>query len=247
MHSRRHCVQFRLGMKSRLIPNHDVFRAGITRRQVLQKQAAHLQTHFRQAQKLRRIFPVHCQRRVKVAPFIFRPIRPGRPQAPQRPTLAHHRDQTITMFIGHPHPHRLSTSHVQARQPFAERVLEHCDGRRVFLRVGLARHFQDPAQFSQPVIHAGQLEPNPMLLSQPVLNFLGTLPAARLQAGQQFLEGWALHLRAGPAAMLTLQQAGQTAGLEGVHPGEKPPAADAQLLGDLFRGELSARRSPCSQ
>jgi len=36
--------------------------------------------------------------------------------------------------------------------------------------VGLARHFQDPAQFSQPVIHPGQFQANRMPLAQPVLN-----------------------------------------------------------------------------
>ena len=70
-----------IAMKAGLIPNHDVFRVRVARRQMLEKQPAHLQTHFRQTQKLRRILPGHFQGRVEVTPFIFRPIRHGRADA----------------------------------------------------------------------------------------------------------------------------------------------------------------------
>ena len=106
-----------------------------------------------------------------------------------------------------------------------------------FLRVGLARHFQDPAQFSQPVIHPGQLEADRVPLAQPVLNLLGSLPPAGLQPGLQFFEGVALHLWHGPATVLTLQQSGQPAGLECAHPIKKTAAANAQLLGNLRGGQ----------
>jgi hypothetical protein len=155
MHMLRHNVQFWLGVKPGLIPDDHMFGSRVAPCQMLQKQVAHLQTHFRQAQKLRRILTVYFQRRVEVAPFIFGSIRHGRTHASQRPALAHYRNQTVTVFIGHPQAYRSSTSYVQVRQLFAKRLLELFGGSRVFLRVGLARHFQDPAQFSQPVIHPG--------------------------------------------------------------------------------------------
>jgi hypothetical protein len=240
MHMLRHNVQFWLGVKPGLIPDDHMFGSRVARCQMLQKQVAHLQAHFRQAQKLRRILTVYFQRRVEVAPFIFGSIRHGRTHASQRPALAHYRNQTVTVFIGHPQAYRSSTSHVQVRQLFAKRLLEHFGGGRVFLRVGLARHFQDPAQFSQPVIHPGQFQANRMPLAQPVLNLLGPLPPTRLQPGQQFLAGIAFDLRHGTATVLSLQQSGQTTGLECVHPVEKSTTTDVQLLGNLRRSHLSA-------
>jgi hypothetical protein len=44
--------------------------------------------------------------------------------------------------------------------------------------------------------------------------------------------------------MLTFQQSGQPTGLERVHPVEKTPPTDAQLLGNLCGGHLSAGRQP---
>ncbi|HEX5399392.1 MAG TPA: hypothetical protein VFY06_10130 [Verrucomicrobiae bacterium] len=59
MHRQRHQMpphrqgaQFRPGMKGRLIPDHDVFSLWITRRQMAQKQTAHFQAGFQQAQNL---------------------------------------------------------------------------------------------------------------------------------------------------------------------------------------------------
>jgi len=43
-----------------------------------------------------------------------------------------------------------------------------------------------------------------------------------------------------PATVLTLQQAGQSARLEGIHPIEKSATADTQLLGNLGGGQLPA-------
>src|ERR1035437_7291400 len=234
-----YCGYCGFGVKSGLIPDDHVFGSWVARRQMFQKQAARFQTHFRQTQKFRRILPVHFQGRVEVSPFVFSPIRHGRTHAPQRPAFAHHGDQTVAVFIGHPQVHRPSTSHIQARQLCAERVLELFGCGRVFLRVGLARHLQDPAQFSQPVIHPGQLQTNPVTIPQPVLDFLGPLPLARLQSGQQFGQDGALHLGRGPATVLTLQQSGHTAGLERIHPVEETAAADAQLLGNLRRRHLA--------
>jgi hypothetical protein len=47
--------------------------------------------------------------------------------------------------------------------------------------------------------------------------------------------------------MLTLQQSGQPARLERVHPVEKTAAADAQLLGNLRGGQLPAGSQARSQ
>ncbi len=102
-------------------------------------------------------------------PCVLGPIGRRRPHAPQRPALAHHRDQTITVFIGPPQAHPSSTSRVQVRPLCAKRVLERFGGGRVFFARGLARHFQDPAPFSQPVIHTGPLQADRMPLPQPGL------------------------------------------------------------------------------
>ena len=81
MHPLRHRVQRGFGMKARLVPDDDVLGTGVTGRQMFQEQAAHLQAYFRQTQKLRRIFPVHFQGRVEVAPLVFGSIRHRRTQA----------------------------------------------------------------------------------------------------------------------------------------------------------------------
>jgi hypothetical protein len=56
-----------------------------------------------------------------------------------------------------------------------------------------------------------------------------------------------LHLRHGPATVLTLQQSSQPAGLERTHPVEKTAAADAQLFGNLRGGQLPAGGQSRSQ
>jgi hypothetical protein len=52
----------------------------------------------------------------------------------------------------------------------------------------------------------------------------------------EFFEDLALHSRQGATTVLSLQQAGQSACLERVHPVEKPAATDAQLFGNLRSG-----------
>jgi hypothetical protein len=86
-----------------------------------------------------------------------------------------------------------------------------------------------------------------MPLAQPVLNLLGPLPPTRLQPGQQFLAGIAFDLRHGTATVLSLQQSGQTTGLERVHPVEKSTTTDVQLLGNLRRSHLSAGGQSCGE
>ena len=146
------------------------------------------------------------------------------------------------MFIGHPHAHPPSTSHVQVLELCAERPLEGGAGGRVFARVSLARHLQDSAQFSQPVIHTLHREFGFMPLPQPGLNLLGPLPPSGLQSGLQLRQDRAVNLRRLPAAMSAFQQARHAARLERIDPVEELPPADADLLGNLRGGQLAAGR-----
>lgn len=144
------------------------------------------------------------------------------------------------MFIGHPQADRPATSHVQVPEPVAQRLLEvYADG-RVFERVSLARHLQDSAQFSQPVVYPFERELLAVLLLEPVLDLLGPLPATRLQAFLKFGQGFARDLRRSPTAMSAREQTGHTTGLERFDPVEKLTAADAHLLRELRRAELAA-------
>jgi len=76
-----------------------------------------------------------------------------------------------------------------------------------------------------------------MPLAQPVLNLLGPLhdpiATAAVLAASPLICGTA-------RTVLSLQQSGQTTGLECVHPVEKSTATDVQLLGNLRRSHLSA-------
>src|SRR5678816_4817736 len=125
---------------------------------------------------------IDFQGAVKIAPLILGSIRRNRPQSAQRPAPAHHGNQTVAVFIGYPDPHGFSTSYGQAPELCAERLLKLGGSGRVLLRVSLARHLQDSAQFSQPVIHSLQTELGLVLLLQPLLNLPGPLPPPILQA-----------------------------------------------------------------
>jgi hypothetical protein len=59
-------------------------------------------------------------------------------------------------------------------------------GCRVFASVSLARHFQDSADFSQPVVGSFQAEFDPVLLAEPGSHFLGPLEAPRAELLDEF-------------------------------------------------------------
>jgi hypothetical protein len=66
--------------------------------------------------------------------------------------------------------------------------------------VGLARHFQDPAQFSQSIIDCRWFEFDLVLALEPLLDFLGSLPPAFPQTRDKLLHRFALEARGSPAA-----------------------------------------------
>jgi hypothetical protein len=144
------------------------------------------------------------------------------------------------MLIAHPDAHRAPTSHVQVLELVGELLLKPGRLGRVLLGVGLARHLQDPAQFSQPVIHATELERHLVFLRQPMLNLLGALPAPGLQSRLEFLQQFASDLWFRPPFVFPVQQAGHAPGFEGADPIEELTAAATDLGRDLGGGELAA-------
>jgi hypothetical protein len=140
------------------------------------------------------VLAVHLQGAIQIIPLILGLIRGGGTHSKQGPTSPHYGNQSIAMLIGHPHARWPSTSHVQALEPFAERLLEGGAGRRVFLGVSLGRHPQDPDQSSQPVINPLHTQLGLMVLPQPLLNLFGSFPLPALQTGQQFLQHRPVHL-----------------------------------------------------
>ena len=69
------------------------------------------------------------------------------------------------MLVGHPDPHLGSPGHAEPPQPISELNLEGGRGYRVFAGVSLARHFQDSADFSQPIVNPFQAQLDPVLLA----------------------------------------------------------------------------------
>src|SRR5580704_12979242 len=180
---------------------------------------------------MRGIFSIHLQRRVEIAPLVFGLIGNLGSQASQRPALAHHWNQSIAMLIGHPNAHPFSTSHVQALELVAKCSLKLGGLPRVFFGVSLARHFQDPAQFSQPVIDPRWFEFYLMPALEPLLDFLGPLPPALPQTRHKLLQRFACDARRRPATVFALQQFLHAPGFEGAGPVEKLAATDASLFG----------------
>src|ERR1700691_1503168 len=187
---------------------------------------------------MRGIFSIHLQRRVKIAPLVFGLIQNLGPQAPQRPALAHHWNQSIAMLIGHPNAHHFSTSHAQALELVAKRLLKLGGLPRVFFGVSLARRFQDPAQFSQPIIYPRWFEFYLMLALEPLLDFLGPLPPALLQTRDKLFQCFAFNARRSPAPMFAFQQFLHTPGFQGAGPVKKLAATNSDLFSNLCGCEL---------
>ena len=91
------------------------------------------------------------------------------------------------MFVGHPKPHRAGGIGDQGGQPLGGLPPKGFTLGRVLLRVSLARHFQDSADFSQPVIDRGQGQFLPGLLAHPPLDILGPAELSQAQFFHQLL------------------------------------------------------------
>ena len=73
--------------------------------------------------------------------------------AAQTPVAAYHRQQPVAVLVKHPQPHPLGADG-HFGETLGERKLKDFSRQRVFFGVGLARHFQDPADFSKQGIYA---------------------------------------------------------------------------------------------
>jgi hypothetical protein len=144
------------------------------------------------------------------------------------------------VLIGHPDADWLSTSHAQVLEPCAQRLLKLGGLGRVFSGVSLARHLQDSAQFSQPVVDSFEADAGLMFVFKPGLDFFGPLPLPLSQASQQLLLNRALDPRWRSTAMFTFEQSGHATSLKRIDPIKKLSSAYSQLLRNLCGRHLSA-------
>jgi len=77
------------------------------------------------------------------------------------------------MFVSHPQAHRTVGIFNQSQQTLGCFSLKSRHLRLIFSHVGLARHPQDPADFSQVVIQRTERKRAPRALAQPTLCILG--------------------------------------------------------------------------
>lgn len=146
------------------------------------------------------------------------------------------------MLVKHPQPHRPALSAgARRRQPPGPLRLERLGLGRVFFCVGLARHLQDPAGFSQQRIHAAERERAPGARLDPGLRVLRPPEAALPQLRD---EGQAVVARErGRLAALVFapEQAGDPAGHKLVEVAKHGRAGDARRRRDLRGRQLVLR------
>ncbi len=152
------------------------------------------------------------------------------------------------MFVQHPEAQGATFSFGGEGGEFlGQRRFEALRCGRVFFGVGLARHFQDPADFSQQRIHTGERQRALGAGLDPRLRFLR--PAELAHA--QLLEKRRLIRRAQSrrvtALVLARQQAGEPARQKRVQLAEHGRAHHSCGRGDLLGVQLELRHQPHHQ
>lgn len=138
------------------------------------------------------------------------------------------------MLVEHPEPHRPFSAGAGFGQFLRQRGLEGLRLRRVFFGVGLARHLQDPAGFSQQRIDARQRQPALGARLDPRLRVLraAELPVAQLR--EESLAIGTGQRRLPAALVLALQQCRDAAGEERVEVTEYRAPAHIRRHRDLL-------------
>ena len=146
------------------------------------------------------------------------------------------------MFVEHPEPQGPPLSGgAEGGEFFLQRRLERLRGGRVFFGVGLARHFQDPADFSRERIHARERQRALRARFDPCLRLFRPAKLARAQCveeGRVVVRGQG---RRAPAFVLARQQPGEAAGQELLQIAEHRRAGHSRRRRDLRGIQLVLR------
>ncbi len=196
----------------------------------------------RREEQLDLVVAVDLERFVQVAPEVARRIGHMHPHAFQGPAPPDHRQQAIAVFVQHPEPQALALSaDAGGGQPFGQRRLERRRRGSVFFGVGLARHFQDPAGFSQDRVDAAQGQLGLGLRLDPRLRVLRAPELARAQLRQKRRVVGPRQGRRRPALVGPVQQTRDTLGEELVEIPEDRRASHAHRDADLPGAQLMLR------
>lgn len=144
------------------------------------------------------------------------------------------------MLVDHPDAHPLPGGHSESGEPLGQLTLEDLGFGRVFFDVSLARHFQDSADFSQPVIGSFEGHLDAVLGRQPGSDLLGPLPAPLAQPGLELPAHFVIERGLVAGRLGSFQQARDPALAIPPRPTPHRRARPPHRLGDLFHRVVPA-------